>query len=64
MRGDNFAHPDDAAIAKVITTSDGPVTFFCNYRSARTTPWEEHGPGIGATFRFPKNNQRSIRVTV
>ena len=31
--GDNFAHPDDAAIAKVITTSDGPVTFFCNYAS-------------------------------
>jgi beta-lactamase superfamily II metal-dependent hydrolase len=62
--GDNFAHPDDAAIAKVITTSKGPVTFSCNYRTVRTTPWEEHGPGVGATFKFPKANQHSIRVTV
>ena len=62
--GDNFAHPDDAAFAKVITTSDGPVTFFCNYRTARTTPWEEYGPGVGATFKFPRANQHSIRVPV
>ena len=61
--GDNFAHPDDAAIAKVIATSGGPVTFFCNYRTARTAPWEEHGPGVGATFEFPKANQHFIRVT-
>jgi hypothetical protein len=39
------------------------VTFFCNYRTARTAPWEEHGPGVGATFKFPKANQHSIRVT-
>ncbi len=60
--GDNFAHPDDAAIAKVIATSGGPVTFFCNYRSARTAPWEKHGPGVGATFEFPKTNQHFMRV--
>jgi hypothetical protein len=62
--GDNFAHPDDSAIAKVITTSSGSVTFFCNYRTARTAPWEKHGPGIGATFEFPKANQQYIHVTV
>lgn len=62
--GDNFAHPDDAALAKVITTADGPVTFFCNYRTVRTAPWEEHGPGVGATFKFPRANRHSIRVTV
>jgi len=62
--GDNFAHPDDSAIAKVITTSSGGVTFFCNYRTARTAPWEKHGPGIGATFEFPKANQQYIHVTV
>ena len=60
--GDNFAHPDDAAIAKVIVTSSGPVTFFCNYRTARTEPWGEHGPGVGAVFKFPKANQHAIRV--
>lgn len=62
--GDNFAHPDDAAIAKVIAASDKPVTFFCNYRTARIAPWEEHGPGVGATFEFPKANRHHIRVTV
>jgi hypothetical protein len=62
--GDNFAHPDDAAIAKVIASSLGPLTFFCNYRTARTTPWEQHGPGVGATFRFPTANGRSMRVPV
>ena len=61
--GDNFAHPDDAAIAKVIATSGGAVTFFCNYRTARTAPWEEHGPGVGATFKFPTANKHFIRVT-
>ena len=61
--GDNFAHPDDAAIAKVIAASAGPVTFFCNYRTARTAPWEERGPSVGATFRFPKDNQLFMRVT-
>ncbi|HMJ77636.1 MAG TPA: hypothetical protein VK507_16775, partial [Iamia sp.] len=62
--GDNFAHPDDAALAKVIATADGPVTFFCNYRSARTAPWAEHGPGVGATFTFPKKGKHTIRVPV
>jgi len=61
--GDNFAHPHDAAIAKVIMSADGPVTFFCNYSTARTQPWAAHGPGVGATFKFPKASQHSIRVT-
>jgi len=62
--GDNFAHPDDEAIAKVIASSDGPVTFYCNYRTARTTPWHEHGPGVGATFEFPATGKHSLRVRV
>jgi hypothetical protein len=61
--GDNFAHPDDAAIAKVIMSSDRPVTFFCNYSTTRTQPWATHGPSVGATFKFPKAKQHSIRVT-
>lgn len=62
--GDNFAHPDDAAIAKVIISAGAPVTFYCNYRTPRTIPWEEQGPGVGATFLFPKAGQRSMRVAV
>jgi hypothetical protein len=61
--GEGFSHPDHAAIAKVITAYDGPVTFFCNYRTVRTEPWEKKGPAVGATFKFPKAKQRFIRVT-
>ncbi len=60
--GDNFAHPDDAALAKVIVAATGPVTFFCNYKSARTGPWGVHGPGVGATFKFPTATARSLKV--
>ena len=60
--GDNFAHPDDAAIAKVISAADKPVTFYCNYHSARTDPWGQHGPAVGATFEFPKPPKTSLRV--
>ena len=62
--GDNFAHPDDAAIAKVIRSSTEPVTFYCNYRTPRTAPWEALGPGVGATFVFPRAGRGSMRVTV
>jgi len=62
--GDNFAHPDDAAIAKVIRSSTESVTFFCNYRTPRTAPWEALGPGVGATFVFPRAGRGSMRVTV
>jgi hypothetical protein len=61
--GDNFAHPDDAAIAKVISAADKPVTFFCNYQSARTDPWGLHGPAVGAKFEFPKPGKRMLRVS-
>ena len=26
-------------------------------------PWEEQGPGVGATFAFPKGKRRSLRMT-
>ena len=61
--GDNFGHPDDAAIAKIVSAADGPVTFSCNYRSARTEPWAEHGLAVGARFEFPKGSKRTMRVT-
>ena len=49
----NSAHPNDAAIAKVIMSSDRPVTFFCNCNTARTQPWAARGLGVGATFSKP-----------
>jgi hypothetical protein len=62
--GDTYAHPDDAAIAKVILSAEGRMTFYCNYATARTLPWQELGPAVGATFEFSKRNRRSLRVVV
>ena len=61
--GDNFGHPDDAALAKIVSAAGGPVTFYCNYRSKRTDPWAEHGPAVGASFEFPKGTKHTLRVT-
>lgn len=62
--GDNYGHPDDSAIAKVITTSQRDVTFYCNYRTERTQPWELQGPGVGADFEFPTNKRNCLLVDV
>ena len=61
--GDNFAHPDDAALAKIIDAYPDGVTFFCNYQTERTIPWAEHGPDVGATFTFPRPGKNVLRVT-
>ena len=61
--GDNYAHPDDAAIAKVIRPPSAD-DLLLQLPHARTIPWEEHGPGCGVTFAFPRPNRRSLRVTV
>jgi len=62
--GENYGHPDDSAIAKVITSQTHPVTFYCNYKTARTEPWERKGPAVGATFKFPDNNRNCLLVDV
>jgi hypothetical protein len=61
--GDIFSHPDDAAIAKVMTTRPEPVTFYCNYRTVRTAPWEQRGPAVGATFVFPDSEDTVLTGT-
>lgn len=37
--GDHFGHPDQEAIARIITASPGPVRLFFNYATHRTRPW-------------------------
>lgn len=52
--GDNFGHPDDAALARVIRSSARPPTFYCNYASARTLPWVQRASSVGATVVLPR----------
>lgn len=62
--GDNFGHPDDAALARIIVSSEKPVTFYCNYASLRTTPWKARAEPFGATVVLPKAGKSGLRVAV
>jgi hypothetical protein len=39
--GDRFHHPDDEAMARVITRGGPGHTIWFNYRSERTEPWDD-----------------------
>jgi hypothetical protein len=62
--GENFGHPDDSALARAILRSDGPVTFYCNYASARTEPWAQRSASVGARFVLPNSGKVGLRVPV
>jgi beta-lactamase superfamily II metal-dependent hydrolase len=61
--GENFGHPDDAAIARVILHSKRAPTFYANFRSDRTLPWLAAAPDVGAAFVLPKEGAAGLRVT-
>jgi beta-lactamase superfamily II metal-dependent hydrolase len=60
--GDNYAHPDDDTIARIVLASSRPPTFYCNYASARTRYWAERAATVGAKVVLPKERARSLRV--
>ncbi|HQR27395.1 MAG TPA: MBL fold metallo-hydrolase [Nocardioides sp.] len=47
--GDIFHHPDDAALARVVTTRPGATLWF-NYRTARTERWTD--PGLSGRYGY------------
>jgi beta-lactamase superfamily II metal-dependent hydrolase len=60
--GDNHAHPDDTAIARVLRNAGRKVTFSCNFRSDRTEPWQARQREVGATFKLPAAGKAGLRV--
>jgi beta-lactamase superfamily II metal-dependent hydrolase len=61
--GDNFGHPDDAAMARVVLGSARPATIYCNYASDRTVPWKTHAEEVGAKFVLPGDGKTGLRVS-
>lgn len=62
--GDNFGHPDDEAIARIIVSTPNNVTFYCNYLSALTEPWKKRGEPLGTKVILPKPGKTGLRVSV
>ena len=61
--GDKFAHPDDAALARIIVSSKRPPAIYCNFATARTTPWVDRAEALGATVMLPKPGRAGLRVS-
>jgi len=61
--GDNYAHPDDDTMARVVLASARPPTFYCNYSSVRTQYWSARAATVGATVVLPKAGAPSLRVS-
>ena len=61
--GDKFAHPDDAAVARIIVSSKRPPTIYCNFATVRTAPWVDRGAALGATVVLPQPGKSGLRVS-
>jgi hypothetical protein len=61
--GDNYAHPDDDTVARIIRASARPPTFYCNYASVRTQYWSERANAVGAKVVLPKDGATYLRVS-
>lgn len=62
--GMGYAHPDDAAIARVILGAPRAPTFYCNYASDRTIGWAQRATDVGARFVLPRPGKIGIKVAV
>lgn len=60
--GGNFAHPDDAALARILLDSARPATIHCNYASDRTVPWVARATSVGGTVAVPRG-KAGLRVS-
>jgi hypothetical protein len=62
--GDNFGHPDDEVLARIIRSSTRAPHIHCNYRSDRTLLWEERTADLDATVHLPPEGTSGLRVEV
>lgn len=62
--GDRFNHPDDEALARVVTGRDEDITLWFNYRNARTERWGELALGRrhGFRARYPPHGREGLRL--
>jgi hypothetical protein len=64
--GNRFNHPDDEAMARVITKGGPNHTIWFNYRSARTDPWdrEEWQDKYRYVTKYPDSDDGGITLTL
>jgi hypothetical protein len=64
--GDRFNHPDDEAMARVITQGGPGHSLWFNYRCARTMPWSDARwtQKYGYATRYPASGAEGIALTL
>jgi hypothetical protein len=62
--GDTFGHPDDCAIARVVTGAPPGATLWFNYRNARTERWADPSLTTAHRYavRFPSDPDAGVLV--
>ena len=62
--GDTFGHPDDIAIARVVTGAPGGATVWFNYRNPRTERWADAALAAryGYAVRYPTQPDTGVLV--
>ena len=62
--GDRFHHPDDIALARVVTSATGPPTIWFNYACEGARRWSD--PALQARYRFatrqPEGDAAGIHI--
>ncbi len=62
--GQNYGHPDDAALARLLLAPGRPVTIHTTYDTPRMRAWAEAAAPLGATFVLPRPGAAGIAVRV
>ena len=62
--GDRFNHPDDEALARVVTGRDEDITLWFNYRNARTERWGDPALRRRHSFcaQYPPDGTAGLRL--
>ena len=64
--GDRFDHPDDIAVARIITSAPADATLWFNYTNDRNARWND--PQLQHRYRYttqsPGDDQEGVTVTL
>ena len=64
--GDIFHHPDDEAVARIVTGAPRGATLWFNYRTPRTARWDDAGLRAehGYDVRYPADEAGGVVLTL
>jgi len=64
--GDTFHHPDDEAVARIVTGAPRGATLWFNYRTPRTARWDDAALRAEHDYdvRYPSDEDGGVVLTL